>query len=115
MRKVWTVAVEGKDYEVDISWDTMASGGGRILIDGVETKKWYIGLKAPGAAHNFQIGDAPARIILRISEFDLFVRGKHVPGTRREPPQYPSRLPIVAVAVGIVLVGVIVVIILASI
>ena len=79
LTKRWSVLVEGHTHDVVVSWNVIGSGGGLILVDGLERRRWLVGLKWPGVEKRFQVEDRAARVVQHsLGDFQLEVEGAAV-------------------------------------
>jgi len=63
LTKRWSVVHEERRHDVVVSWDLLSTGGGMVVVDGVVTKRWLVGVKWPGVEKHFPIGDRNARVV----------------------------------------------------
>ncbi len=63
LTKRWSVVHGERRHDVVVSWDLLSTGGGLVVVDGVEQKRWLVGVKWPGVEKHFRIGDRNARIV----------------------------------------------------
>lgn len=104
MRKIWTLAVDGRSHEVDVTWDVWLTGCGRIVVDGIELRSWNVGVKYPGKTLALEVAGRPALVRQGMLDFELHVDGRPVPGARAAEWSRPAGA--IAVTAGLVAVGV---------
>ena len=94
MRKLWSLDIDGRPHEVDVTWDVTMTGAGRVVVDGELVDCWNIGVKWPGTTRVFSVTGRNAEVTQGVLNFDLTVEGVEVPlGLPRAHPFLTRALP----------------------
>lgn len=79
MRKIWSVSVDGKTHGIDVDWDILMTGSGRVLVDGEVARQWGFGTKWPGVSKAFRVGNKVGTVTQSWFDFDLSIEETTIP------------------------------------
>jgi len=86
LTKRWTVLADNQPHSVEVSWDMLATGGGRVVVDGTEQRRWLVGLKWPGVTKPFRVGSHAAQVVQTgVTDFEVQVHGGSTEALGRVP------------------------------
>ena len=92
LTKRWSVLVDNQPHDVVVSWNVTSTGGGMIVVDGVEQSRWLVGVKWPGVEKRLVVGGRRARAVQHtFGDFGLEVEGASVSAPVQIPPSEAAR------------------------